>query len=72
MQNKSLNEHYYKRKKCHFLNITPSQKKTSAGFPAISGINQGVRPMKMALDFFFVVRKKRDCTIHVAETKMRC
>ena len=69
MQNRAFNEHYYKIKKCPFLSITPCRTKTSPGFPAISDINQGVRPMKMAL-IFFCSQEKRDCTIHVAKTKM--
>ena len=51
-----------------------SKENLSSEFPAISDINQGVRPMKMmkmALDLIFsVVMKKWECTIHVAKTKM--
>ena len=48
-----------------------SKENLSSEFPATSNINQGVRPMKMALDLIFsVVVKKWDCTIHVAKTKM--
>ena len=48
-----------------------SKENLSSEFPAISDINQGVRPMKMALDLIFsVVMRKLDCTIHEAKTKM--
>ena len=38
-------------------------------FPTRSDRNRAVQPQKMARGLKFQIRKKRDCTIHVAKTK---
>ena len=71
MQNKSFNEHNYKIKSATFSVLLHVGRKLLFGISSNIRHNQGVRPMKIALDFdFSVVWKKRDCTIHVAKTKM--
>ena len=38
-------------------------------FPTRSDTNRSVQPQKMATSLKFGLKKKRDCTIHVAKTK---
>ena len=55
MQNKSFNDHYYKIKKVPLSQYySMSEENLSSGFPAIPVINQGIRPMEMALDLIFL------------------
>ena len=65
MQNKSFNEHYYKIKKCHFLNITSCRKHSNTQHKPGCTTNEDDFRLDLS-----VVKKKRDCTIHLAKTKM--
>ena len=71
MQNQSFNKHYYKIKSATFSVLLNVERKPLFGIsinirhkPRCTTNGDGFR-----LDFS-VVRKKRDCTIHVAKTKM--
>ena len=71
MQNRSFDEHYYKIKCVTFSVLI------HVGRKPVFGLNSKIKrkpgcSMKMALGliFFSVTRKKRDCTIDAAKTKM--
>ena len=71
MQNKSFNEHYYEIKSVTFSVLL------HVGRKPVFRISSNIRHKPgcttnedgFRLDFY-VVRKKKDCTIHVAKTKM--
>ena len=71
MQNKSLNEHYYKIKSATFSVLLHVGRKPLFGIYSDTRHKPGCTTNEdsFRLDFS-VVRKKMNCTIHVAETKM--
>ena len=71
MQNKSFNEHYYKIKSATFSVLLHVGRKPLFGISSNTRHKTGCTTNEdgFRLDFS-VVRKKRDCTINVAKTKM--
>ena len=71
MQNKSFNEHYYKIKKVPLSQYYSMSEENLFGISSNSRHKPGCTNNEdgFSLDFS-VVMMKRDCTIHVAKTKM--
>ena len=69
MQSSSFKEHYYKIKSATFSVLLHAGRKPVCNIRHKTGCTVNEDGLRLE---FSVVRKKRDCAIHVTKTKIRC